>query len=531
MKLKNLLISVGAFALVSSFAVGLVTSHDEMTRTEAADSKILYLSPSTNWKVDNARFAAYFFGNGEKWLSMTDEDADGIYEVEAPTGYPSVIFCRMNPGAAANNWDNKWNQTSDLTVPTDENNMYTVKEGTWDKGGGAWSVFGGDAPEIVEEPVSWGISGSMNSWGLTKFTDEDADGTAEIVIDLAADDEFKLRVGEWLDELNATDVVPLYKDWFKAADGDNISVIKAGTYTFTAPTEKTVNILFSEVTIDLAIDDVTITLEGEDPIVPPEPEPVHTLVGGKPLYLDMFSDWTAAGAKFGFYYINGGVNTWSAHFLTKVEGAATTVYEDVVPEGEWTKVIAVRFNSGSTDSDMNWDSGKVWNQTGDITVINNMNVVKVTDWNKGEADTTFTSFSRAYCWANHFLATVECDGAGSNTVTGEIWSDLEAQYDAMHADAKTVLKETVGSETEGSNDIEKALLKYDYLVEKYADNALAGKAWMTDFIGRVEVTGANRLMTSLTNNNNMVMIIVISSVVAVLGVSVFFIYRRKRNVQ
>ncbi len=99
----------------------------------------LYLTPNSNWKVDNARFAAYFFGNGEKWVSMTDPDKDGVYEVEIPDGYPNVIFCRMNPSASANNWNNKWNQTADLVIPTNGNNHYTVKAGTWDKGGGTWS--------------------------------------------------------------------------------------------------------------------------------------------------------------------------------------------------------------------------------------------------------------------------------------------------------------------------------------------------------------------------------------------------------
>lgn len=99
----------------------------------------LYLTPNSNWKVDNARFAAYFFGNGEKWVSMTDPDKDGVYEVEIPSGYPNVIFCRMNPSASANNWNNKWNQTADLVIPTNGNNHYTVKAGTWDKGGGTWS--------------------------------------------------------------------------------------------------------------------------------------------------------------------------------------------------------------------------------------------------------------------------------------------------------------------------------------------------------------------------------------------------------
>ena len=106
--------------------------------------KVVYLKPSSNWKQSNARFAAYFFGGsvGEKWVSMT-ACGDGTYEVHLPEGYDygcNIIFCRMNPSTTANNWNNKWNQTSDLKTPTDGKNLYTVKEGTWDKGGGTWST-------------------------------------------------------------------------------------------------------------------------------------------------------------------------------------------------------------------------------------------------------------------------------------------------------------------------------------------------------------------------------------------------------
>lgn len=107
--------------------------------------KALYLKPNANWKQSNARFAAYIWGGtaGEIWVSMTDSDKDGIYEMFIPEGYDygcNIIFCRMNPATTANNWNNKWNQTSDLKAPTDGKNLYTVKESTWDKGGGTWSV-------------------------------------------------------------------------------------------------------------------------------------------------------------------------------------------------------------------------------------------------------------------------------------------------------------------------------------------------------------------------------------------------------
>ena len=38
----------------------------------AAQPKTLYLKPGSNWTQSNARFAAYFFGNGDKWVDMKD---------------------------------------------------------------------------------------------------------------------------------------------------------------------------------------------------------------------------------------------------------------------------------------------------------------------------------------------------------------------------------------------------------------------------------------------------------------------------
>ena len=114
---------------------------------------ILYLKPNANWKNDNPRYAAYFFGNGETWVDMTlVEGETDIYAVTVPAGFENIIFCRMSPTAAANNWNNKWNQTADLKVPTDGTNLYTVKENTWDNGGGTWSVYTPATVEPEPEP-------------------------------------------------------------------------------------------------------------------------------------------------------------------------------------------------------------------------------------------------------------------------------------------------------------------------------------------------------------------------------------------
>ena len=132
------------FKRVISFAVAFVMLLSFLPVTphvHAADAGTkLYLKPNANWKNDGARFAIYYWNDGgSAWTGMADSDNDGVYEGIIPAGYTNVIFCRMNPGNTTNNWENKWNQTSDLSVPTNGNNCYTVKDGTWDNGGGTWS--------------------------------------------------------------------------------------------------------------------------------------------------------------------------------------------------------------------------------------------------------------------------------------------------------------------------------------------------------------------------------------------------------
>ena len=106
--------------------------------------KVVYLVPNSNWKVDNARFAAYFFNNStgkNTWVSMTWDATKQAYKCNVPDGqWEAMIFCRMNPNASANNWNNKWNQTGDLIIPSDGKNLFTVPSGAWDGSTSGWST-------------------------------------------------------------------------------------------------------------------------------------------------------------------------------------------------------------------------------------------------------------------------------------------------------------------------------------------------------------------------------------------------------
>ena len=102
--------------------------HNTMEKANAAVSNALYMKPNiSSWKQNNERYAAYFFGNGDTWVNMYDFDGDGTFECQKPTDktYTSVIFCRMSGTSTANNWNNKWDQTVDITLSSSYN-MYTI---------------------------------------------------------------------------------------------------------------------------------------------------------------------------------------------------------------------------------------------------------------------------------------------------------------------------------------------------------------------------------------------------------------------
>ena len=120
----------------------------------------IYLKPNDNWKTDKARFAAYFFkssNNSEsQWMSMYASNKSGYYVCAIPDGFDMVILCRMNPNVSDNNWDNKWNQTGNLNVPSDGKIVCSINSGQWDCGNNVtWSA------------INWYIAGDFNGWNTT----------------------------------------------------------------------------------------------------------------------------------------------------------------------------------------------------------------------------------------------------------------------------------------------------------------------------------------------------------------------------
>ena len=238
---------------------------DNYVEPVAPSETVLYLAPNANWNIDGARFAAYFFGNGETWVDMTlVEGETNIYAVTVPAGFENIIFCRMNPGAAANNWNNKWNQTADLKVPTDGTNLYTVTENTWDNGGGEWSVYAPSAVEPVEPTVlATPVVEATVEGNVVTLTWEAVENAAQYGITVGTEmpvfveDTTYAFTGEYETEYTFNVVaVPADEEKFAASEA---AVVTATTEA--APAEEVVYTTVAEF-LAAAEDDTVYTLKG-----------------------------------------------------------------------------------------------------------------------------------------------------------------------------------------------------------------------------------------------------------------------------
>lgn len=392
---------------------------------------VLYLTPNSNWKVDNARFAAYFFGNGDAWASATAVEGEtDLYQVTVPSGnWTNVIFCRMNPSTTANNWNNRWNQTSDLTYDGTKNH-YTVKAGTWDKGGGTWSTY---TPPVIEtEP--------------TIPETETAAPTEPSVTIPARDITIHYRNIHLWNTINAHSWIPeglSITEWPGEECFSDESATNWFTLQLTDIESETIGILFNNgagmQTADLIISDIPEenaeywideTVKAEDGVVQIQTTaPADTWPDGfidadptiTPVYLKPNANWRGSNARFALHCFNDNSGAW----FDMVDSDEDGIYEGCVPE-IYSTIIFCRMNPGTTEN--NWDNK--WNQTADLTVpTDDKNCYFITEdsWDQGTWDVLPPPLETADCTVTvHFQNTLNWE-----SVNGYAWTNTwPASYPA-----------------------------------------------------------------------------------------------------
>ena len=141
----------------------------------------VYLKANDMWKSDGAKLAVYAWNNTENtWLDVEYDDCTGnLLMAEIPAKYNTGIkFVRLNPNPTSDdtrqnngyNFANAWNQTNDLKIPADNNNLYDLtKKYIYLKPNDNWKEASARFAAYFYKS-----SGSENKW--KDMTDADDDG-------------------------------------------------------------------------------------------------------------------------------------------------------------------------------------------------------------------------------------------------------------------------------------------------------------------------------------------------------------------
>lgn len=136
-----------------------------------ATGKTFYLALSADWAGWPAKYSMYYFksdnsASGFSAFMTAVPDTTNIYTGTIPDGYDKMIFVRHDGEASEPNWENRWSQTVDLNVPTNDDNLFTVVSGgTGIECNGTWSVYGEEpAPYVPTLENGFYLVGTMNEW-------------------------------------------------------------------------------------------------------------------------------------------------------------------------------------------------------------------------------------------------------------------------------------------------------------------------------------------------------------------------------
>ena len=86
--------------------------------------RVIYFNPGGSglWDQAGAWFQAWTWGGSSADAWITFEKKDGVYSAEIPKDRTGMKVLRKSSSHAANNWD-KWNNTGDVTIPSDKNTL------------------------------------------------------------------------------------------------------------------------------------------------------------------------------------------------------------------------------------------------------------------------------------------------------------------------------------------------------------------------------------------------------------------------
>ena len=325
-------------AVMMIFSVMAIGGVSASAATITCDT--LYLQPA-KWQAENARFVAYFYGaSGDAWVdAVARTDDTATYDISVPDGdWTNVIFCRMDGATTENNWDNKWNQTGDLTWDG-TNNCFTITD--WSEG--TWSTY----VEKIVYFVNTNEWTDVNGFGWTDGIGSNTawPGKAATLVD-ANSGIYSFNPGDRKKVLfNNGDT---YTSYFTCTDvyGKYIEPVTNTYYNTAQEAWDAAYAVLNATTAPTTTEATQATTEA----------PAVSEFAGKTYYL-VPNDWTKDGARFAAYFFKYG---YSGEWVDMTDADGDGVYQATVPEGSYyTQVIFYRMNGATTEN----VEANVWNKS------------------------------------------------------------------------------------------------------------------------------------------------------------------------
>ena len=299
---------------------------DKTLEARFTKATTIFFKPRSWWTSDKARLVVYTWGgsSGDKWIELEDYGCNGdIYTADIPAGYTGLKFVRLKPATADGyvsdydglNWDNKWTETGDLTVPT------TSSSNLYDLSSSKWTTYAAPSYKLTIQSTANGTVAVSKVGGGALANNATIKLGDEITITFTPNDGYELS--------------NYLINYASETETD-------GVYTVCGPTK-----IIAEF----------------DPIAP-----------SRTVYLRPNEDWLRDDPIMAAYaYKSTDDKYYRWYVMNTTDDDYTGAYSCKIPS-EYDKIIFVRLNpngSSTTNDGFNWDN--MWNQTKALTIIDKDN--------------------------------------------------------------------------------------------------------------------------------------------------------------
>lgn len=338
--------------------------------------KTIYLVPNSDWLSNSAKFAYYYYGasGGTGWTDFIAANECGMAAEIPQWNGITVIAVRFNPTkVSTGNWDDKWNQTDDITLTADKN-LITI--------------------------TGWNNSQTYTAYSIPTYTISYAKGTVPtggVSISGSRDNESKTCGTAFTLPSSAVFTTTGYtQDGWATSDGGSKAYNLGGSYTTNAAQTFYPHWNANTYTLTWNLNGGTVTTAGTGAAVDATGSPSSSVAFN--------SDITAPVVEKDGYDFDG----WNTTPATKMPAANTTY------TAQWSlKSYTVTWYAGGTSA------GNITTAGSPTTNVNHGSKVTTLPTNPDGSgcDKVFVGWTNTTSYT-HGTSLLFTDAAGSPTITG-----------------------------------------------------------------------------------------------------------------